>query len=158
MARKKTAPDLAELTRPEALPSADEMLDAALETPEEVPEERTRKPRMVDASTAALFAPDATDLPERVHAAARAWREANDREVPSVDRLVGTVERVEVDAASGYLAVVTKDETWRAFLPREQLPVVIALLARRPVDEVARRLGEGPGPIAAAAPPEGAGA
>ncbi len=156
MARKKNAPDLEALTRPEALPATDELpLDGAPDVaPDEAAEERVRKPRAVDAATAALFPADvaAADLPERVHAAVRAWREANDREVPSVDRLVGSVERVDVDAASGYVAVVTSEDTWRAFLPREQLAAVVALLVRRPVEEVARVVAEGPGPVAAAPP------
>lgn len=151
MARKKSAPDLEALTRPDPLPERDDAAepdpDAA---PDEAPEERVRKPKVVDAATAALFPAGTPDLPERVQAAVRAWREVNDREVPSVDRLTGSVERVDVDAASGYVAVVTKEDTWRAFLPREQLPTVVALLVRRPVDEVARVVAEGPGPVAAA--------
>lgn len=154
MARKKNAPDLEALTRPEALPLTDDpALDGDPEAPpDEAPEERVRKPKTVDAATAALFPADTPELPERVHAAVRAWREANDREVPSVDRLVGTVERVDVDAASGYVAVVTPEDTWRAFLPRELLATVVALLVRRPLDEVSQTVSAGPGPVAAAPP------
>lgn len=111
---------------------------------QESTDERLRKPKLIDALTAALFPQGTPDLPERVHAAVRAWREANDREVPSIDRLSGTVERVAVDLASGYLAVVTKDDTWRAFLPREQLVTVVALLLRRPLTEVADAMTAGP--------------
>ncbi len=113
-------------------------------------EPASRKPRPVDPAIAALFPPDTTTVHDLVGVAAKAWREATDREAPSIDRLAvpGTLVRIDADAASGYLAVVTADDTWRAFLPREQLATVVALLVRRPVDQVARELGQGPGPIA----------
>lgn len=115
----------------------------------ETSEERVRKPRPVDAATAALFPPGVVVVHEMIAAATKAWREATDREVPSVERLSapGIVQRVDVDAASGYVAVVTADDTWRAFLPREQLATILALMLRRPIDEVARTVATGPGSL-----------
>ena len=53
---------------------------------------------------------------------------------------------------SGYVAVVTKDDTWRAFLPREQVSTIVALMLRRPIEEVARIMAEGPGPLTPSQP------
>lgn len=128
--------------------SVDEGADTRADEPE-VSEERVRKPRPVDAATAALFPAGVVVVHEMIAAAAKAWREATDREVPSVERLSapGAVQRVDVDAASGYVAVVTAEDTWRAFLPREQLSTVVALMLRRPIDDVARVMAAGPGSI-----------
>lgn len=151
MPRKKNVPELEHLTGPE--PSPDELPNELSDAVGyESVDGRVRKPKTVDAATSALFPNGVADLPERIHAAVRAWREANDREVPSIDRLQGTVVRVDVDPASGYLAVVTKDDTWRAFLPREQLVTVVTLLVRRPVDEVTNAMSAGPTAITVSSP------
>lgn len=112
-----------------------------------------RRPKPVDAAIVALFAPGELVEHETIAAAQRAWREATQREAPSVERLAekGTVTRVDADLASGYVAVVTADDTWRAFLPREQFVLVVALILRRPLREVASAFARGPGSLA----PEG---
>lgn len=109
----------------------------------------SRKPRPVDPAIVALFPPGAVVEQEVIAAAQRAWREATQREAPSVERLAekGTISRVDADLASGYLAVVTADDTWRAFVPQDQLALVIALMLRRPVAAVQRALAEGPGSL-----------
>lgn len=121
------------------------------DVPEPAPEpEVARRARPVDPSILALFPPGASVEHETIAAAQRAWREATQREAPSIERLAekGTVARVDADLASGYLAVVTADDTWRAFVPREQLALVIALILRRPIAAVQRTLDEGPGSLA----------
>lgn len=152
MARRKHPDAVAALAQAALEKLGDEpaidALDAQTDEPE-APEERVRKPRPVDAATAALFPPGVVVVHEMIAAATKAWREATDREVPSVERLSapGVVQRIDVDAASGYLAVVTDEDTWRAFLPREQLATVVALMLRRPIDEVARTMAAGPGAL-----------
>lgn len=133
--------------------TADESLDALREAAldpladEPAPaEEKARKARPVDAWIVALFPPGAAVTADTIGAATKAWREANDREVPSIDRLCapGVVKRVDVDALSGYLAVVTDEDTWRAFVPREHVALLVALLVRKPVDEMRAELAKGP--------------
>lgn len=106
-----------------------------------------RKPRPVDPAIAALFPAGTLVEHETIAGAQRAWREATQREAPSIERLAepGTVARVDADLASGYLAVVTADDTWRAFVPREQLALVVGLILRRPIAAVADALARGPG-------------
>jgi hypothetical protein len=149
------------MARRKATESVDALRDAALdgigeepaevdpESAEEAVEEKARKQRPVDPSVAALFPTGVVVVHEMLSAASKAWREATDREAPSVDRLSapGLIERIDVDALSGYVAVVTKEDTWRAFLPREQVATVVALMLRRPIEEVARIMAEGPGPL-----------
>ncbi len=142
-----------------ATDSVDSLRDAALDgigeepadgdVAPEVTEDRARKPRPVDPSVAALFPTGVVVVHEMISAASKAWREATDREAPSVERLSapGAVERVDVDALSGYVSVVTKDDTWRAFLPREQVATVVALILRRPIEDVARTMARGPGSL-----------
>ncbi len=111
---------------------------------------RVRKPRVLDPAVAGLFeAPDEGTV-ERVAEAHRCWREATQREAPSVERLAapGVIDRIDVDETSGYLAVVTGEDTYRAFVPREQVAVLVALMLRRRVPEVTARLAEGPGSLA----------
>lgn len=130
-------------------PPAEGAVEAETPTPE-----APRKPRPVDAATAALFPPQATDLHELLAAAQKQWREATEREAPSLERLSapGVVQRIETDAVSGYLAVVTADDTWRAFVAREQLATIVALLLRRPIEAIARELSRGPVSLAGATP------
>jgi hypothetical protein len=81
--------------------------------------------------------------------------EATAREAPSIERLAtaGTLARVDADLVSGYLAVVTPGETWWAFVERPQLPVIVALLLRRPVAAVEAALDEGPVTLTPSAEP-----
>jgi hypothetical protein len=125
-------------------------LGEAPDAPTEVPEARAPRAKVVEPAVAALFPAGVVDLGELVCGAQRCWREATEREAPSLERLSapGVVLRVEADAPSGYLAVVTEGDTWRAFLPREQLALVVALVLRRPLESVARELGRGPGVLA----------
>jgi hypothetical protein len=105
-----------------------------------------RRPKPVDPAIAALFAETPEAATARVAEAARHWREATAREAPSVERLAtaGDLARVDADLVSGYVAVVTAEETWRAFVDRAQLPTLIALLLRRPLAQVEASLDEGP--------------
>lgn len=154
------------MARRKATDSVDALRDAALERIGEEPaeadaealaeaaaeavEEKARKQRPVDPSVAALFPSGVVVVHEMISAAAKVWREATDREAPSIERLSapGVIERVDVDALSGYVAVVTKEDTWRTFLPREQVATVVALMLRRPIEEVARVMAEGPAKLA----------
>ncbi|MEZ4390256.1 MAG: hypothetical protein R3A48_04100 [Polyangiales bacterium] len=122
---------------------------------EELSDGRARKPRLVDPAIVALFPPGAAVDHEVIAAAQRAWREATQREAPSIERLAerGTVRAVDADLSSGYLAVTTADDTWRAFVPQDQLALVIALMLRRPLSAVAQSLAEGPGTLAPPAEP-----
>ncbi|MFO0647103.1 MAG: hypothetical protein U0326_12750 [Polyangiales bacterium] len=132
----------------------EEPSEADVEALEEAVEEKVRKQRPVDPSVAALFPSGVVVVHEMISAASKTWREATDREAPSVDRLSapGVVERIDVDALAGYGAVVTKDDTRRAFLPREQVSTIVALMLRRPIEEVARIMAEGPGPLTPSQP------
>ncbi|MBL8600387.1 MAG: hypothetical protein JNK72_00540 [Myxococcales bacterium] len=109
-----------------------------------------KKPKAVDPAVAALFSPEVTELGAKIQQWSKVWREATQREAPSIERLAteGQIARVDADLLSGYVAVVTEAETWRAFLPREDVTAVLALLLRRRVDEVAATLAEGPGSLA----------
>lgn len=120
--------------------------------PDELPESHdatSRKPRPVDPAIVALFPLGAVVEHETIANAQRAWREATQREAPSIERLAvhGTVRAIDADLSSGYLAVTTADDTWRAFVPQDQLALVIALMLRRPVTVIAQTLGEGPGTL-----------
>lgn len=123
-----------------------ELLREPLDEPSEGP---ARKPRPVDPAIVALFPPGAAVEHEVISAAQRAWREATQREAPSIERLAerGTIQAVDADLSSGYLAVTTRDDTWRAFVPQDQLALVIALMLRRPLSAVAKTLAEGPGTL-----------
>jgi hypothetical protein len=109
-------------------------------------ETRVRKPKVVDPAIAALFAAGAEGVHEQVLAASKLWRDATEREAPSIERLAapGVITHIDVDAASGYVSVATNDDVWRAFLAREQLATVLALLLRRPVVDVAAAIARGP--------------
>ncbi|MBI5512611.1 MAG: hypothetical protein HY909_02520 [Deltaproteobacteria bacterium] len=136
-------------------PALDPLRASALEHLGEAPLEGAPEPtaarprRVVEPAVAALFPAGVVDLGELVTSAQRCWREATEREAPSLERLSapGAVLRVEADAPSGYLAVVTEGDTWRAFVPRESLALVVALILRRPLEVVARELGRGPGAL-----------
>ncbi len=53
--------------------------------------------------------------------------------------------RVDTDLVSGYLAVVTPEETWRAFVDRApRLGTIVALLLRQPLAAVEVALADGP--------------
>jgi hypothetical protein len=145
MARHRVDPT----TLPE-LPDTPDTPDEAEATREAPVDPATpRRVRPVDPDIVALFAPGATVEHETIAAAQRAWREATQREAPSVERLAekGTINRVDADLASGYLAVTTADDTWRAFVPQDQLALVIALMLRRPLAAVTATLAEGPGAV-----------
>lgn len=132
---------------PNALDAALDALDAAQQEPDEPAV--ARKPKPVDPEIVALFPEGALVTPEVISAAAKTWREATQREAPSIERIAtgGGLSRVDVDAVSGYVAVTTREDTWRAFLPREQLATVLTLLLRRPMAEVQRALAKSPGSI-----------
>lgn len=130
----------------------DETLDeeALADVAEEVSEgPRVRKPKLPEPHIAALLpeaAPEAQA--EMIASANKAWREATEREAPTIERLVlAGVTRVDADAASGYLAVVTADETWRAFVDHERFFIVLALLTRRPVHALKESLARLPGSV-----------
>lgn len=139
----------------EAPEEPDETLDeeALADLAEEVSEvsegPRVRKPKLPEPHIAALL-PDAAPeaQAEMIASANKAWREATEREAPTIERLVlAGVTRVDADAASGYLAVVTADETWRAFIDRERFFIVLALLTRRPVHALKESLSRLPGSV-----------
>lgn len=137
---------------PNALDAALDALDAAQQEPDEPAV--ARKPKPVDPEIVALFPEGALVTPEVISAAAKTWREATQREAPSIERIAtgGGLSRVDVDAVSGYVAVTTREDTWRAFLPRDQLAMIVALILRRPIEDVARQLASGPGSLTAARP------
>jgi hypothetical protein len=139
----------------DALDAADVELATDLAS-EADPASPGRRPKLLDPALAALF-PDAIEAATaRVAEAARHWREATAREAPSVERLAtgGTLDRVNVDLVSGYLAVVTAEETWWAFVERPHLATIVALLLRRPVVEVEAAIADGPATLKpTAAPP-----
>lgn len=151
MARPRPPSPALEAIRDAAIADMDRALD---EAPEEPVAPVSRKPRPVDPQIAVLFPSGVVQVHELLALANAAWREATMREAPPLERLAtpGVTQRVDVDAASGYVAVVTDEDTYRAFVPRDQLATIVALLVRRPVDVVARELSTGPG----AFKPEGA--
>jgi hypothetical protein len=150
MANKRRTSDALNVLREAAIeqlgdePSVDSEVDES-----EPVEEKIRKPKVVDAAVAALFPAGIQVIHEMILAASKTWREATEREAPSIEKLsmAGVIERIDVDGASGYVSVVTEEDTWRAFLPREQLSIIVALMLRKPIEEVARVMAEGPGPI-----------
>jgi hypothetical protein len=76
-----------------------------------------------------------------------AWKEATDRETPTLLQLLqsGSVKRVDVDAIAGYLAVQTGEDTHRAIgVRREMVAPLVATLTGRAVDEVTALLARGP--------------
>ena len=128
----------------DALDAAD--LELAADLAAEADPSPARRPKALDPAIAALF-PDAPEAAlARVADASRQWREATAREAPSLERIAtaGTLARVDADLVSGYLAVVTPDDTWRAFVDRAQLPTMIALLLRQPLAAVEAAVAEGP--------------
>ena len=106
----------------------------------------TRRPKPLDPLLAALFSEPPEPAAVRIAEAARHWREVTAREAPSIERIAtsGTLVRVDTDLVSGYLAVVTAEETWRAFVERPQLGTIVALLLRQPLAAVEASLAEGP--------------
>jgi len=106
----------------------------------------TRRPKPLDPLLAALFAEPPEAAAVRIAEAARHWREVTAREAPSIERIAtaGTLVRVDTDLVSGYLAVVTPEETWRAFVERPQLGTIVALLLRRALADVEAALADGP--------------
>lgn len=106
----------------------------------------SRRPKLLDPALAALFAEPLEAAAARVSDAARHWREATAREAPSVERIAtaGTLVRVDTDLVSGYLAVVTQEETWRAFVDRAWLATIVALLLRQPLATIEAALADGP--------------
>jgi hypothetical protein len=77
------------------------------------------------------------------------WREATDRDTPTLHQLLaGTITRVDVDAVTGYVAVVTSEETHRAMgVRREWVARLVATLTGHDEAEVAGRLVKGPAKI-----------
>lgn len=130
-------------------------VELAAELAAEADASPARKPKLLDPAIAALF-PDPIEVATaRASEASRHWREATSREAPSIERIAtgGSLARVDIDAVSGYLAVVTAEETWRAFVERPHLATLIALLLRRPVAEVEAAIAEGPATLKPEAPP-----
>jgi hypothetical protein len=121
------------------------------------PEARVRKPRPLDPAIVALFPPELAVDHDFIASAQRAWREATQREAPSIERLAerGTIQRIDADLSSGYLAVVTADDTWWAFVPQPVLPAVLALMLRTPQREITDALAAGPGTLKPPAGDEG---
>ena len=159
--RKRRSPDAVDALRDAALdrlgeeppPPETPPTDDLSEAPGDEGEARApRKPKPVDPAVVALFPTGVMVVHEMIAAAAKTWREATEREAPSIEKLSaeGVVTRVDADAASGYVAVVTAEDTWRAFLPRDQLAMIVALILRRPIEDVARQLASGPGSLTAA--------
>lgn len=139
MAKPRSAPAALDALRDAAI----DALDRALEDPPEDPPQ-ARKPKAIDPQVAVLFPSGVVQVHELLASANAAWREATMREAPSLEKLSGTVKKVNADAASGYVSVSVEGETFWAFVPREQLATIVALLVRRPIDAVARELGSGP--------------
>jgi hypothetical protein len=133
-------PELETLDPSDDAPAADE---------EAAPEARVRKPKPLDPAIVALFPPELAVDHEFVGGAWRAWREATQREAPSIERLAerGTIQRIDADLSSGYLAVVTADDTWWAFVPQPVLPAVLTLMLRTPQREITDALAAGPGTL-----------
>jgi hypothetical protein len=158
--RKRRSPDAVDALRDAALERLGEEPEAPPpDDPSEAPADEgearaPRKPKPVDPAVVALFPTGVMVVHEMIAAAAKTWRDATEREAPSVEKLSaeGVVTRVDADAASGYVAVVTQEDTWRAFLPRDQLAMIVALILRRPIEDVARQLASGPGSLTAARP------
>lgn len=123
--------------------------DAPAPDEEAAPEARVRKPKPLDPAIVALFPPELAVDHEFVGGAWRAWREATQREAPSIERLAerGTIQRIDADLSSGYLAVVTADDTWWAFVPQPVLPAVLTLMLRTPQREITDALAAGPGTL-----------
>jgi hypothetical protein len=115
-----------------------------------------RKPKLLDPLLAALFTEPVESATARVAEAARHWREATAREAPSIERIAtaGTLCRVDTDLVSGYLAVVTPEETWRAFVDRPQLATILALLLRRPLAAIEAAIADGPATLKPTEPTE----
>jgi hypothetical protein len=79
-----------------------------------------------------------------------AWREATDRETPTLLQLLqgGGVRRVDVDAIAGYLAVQTDEDTHLAIgVRREMVAPLVATLTARTINEVTALLARGPAKI-----------
>jgi hypothetical protein len=133
-------PELETLDPAEDAPTPDEEAAAGA---------RVRKPRPLDPDIVALFPPELAVDHEFIASAWRAWREATQREAPSIERLAerGTIQRIDADLSSGYLAVVTADDTWWAFVPQPVLPAVLALMLRTPQREITDALAAGPGTL-----------
>ena len=123
--------------------------DAPAPDEETAPEARVRKPKPLDPAIVGLFPPELAVDHEFVGGAWRAWREATQREAPSIERLAerGTIQRIDADLSSGYLAVVTADDTWWAFVPQPVLPAVLTLMLRTPQREITDALAAGPGTL-----------
>lgn len=140
MPRDPEDPELETLDPTDDAPAPDE---------EAAPEARVRKPRPLDPAIVALFPPELAVDHDFIGSAWRAWREATQREAPSIERLAerGTIQRIDADLSSGYLAVVTADDTWWAFVPQPVLPAVLTLMLRRPQREITDALAAGPGTL-----------
>lgn len=128
----------------DALDAAD--IELAADLAAESDASPARRPKPLDPALAALFAEPPEAAAARIAEASRHWREVTAREAPSIERIAtaGTLVRVDTDLVSGYLAVVTPEETWRAFVDRPQLGTILALLLRRPLASVEEAIAEGP--------------
>jgi hypothetical protein len=78
-----------------------------------------------------------------------AWREVTDRDTPTFLQLLEeTIERVDVDEPTGYLAVHVEGDTHRVIgLRRDAIPPLVATLTGRPREQVGALLGAGPAKI-----------
>lgn len=77
------------------------------------------------------------------------WREAAGTDAPTLNQLLqGTVVRVDVDAAAGYVAVTTGEDTYHAIGVRQDLVVpLVAVLTKHTDSEIAALLAKGPAKI-----------
>lgn len=85
-----------------------------------------------------------------------AWREVKDQDAPTLLQLMaaGGAQRVEVDLASGYLAVTAGEDKWLAFnFRRDFLPALVAVLTGRPEAVVRPLLEKGPARVEREAAP-----
>lgn len=128
----------------DALDAAD--IELATDLAAESDASPTRRPKPLDPLLAALFAEPPEAAAVRIAEAARHWREVTAREAPSIERIAtaGTLVRIDTNLVSGYLAVVTTEDTWRAFVERPQLGTIVALLLRQALAAVEAALADGP--------------
>ncbi len=113
-----------------------------------------RRPKLLEPEVAVLLDPDVEAATQRAWEANQRWREATEREAPSLERIAtsGTLRRVDADFVSGYVAVATDEETHRGFVDRVWLGTLLAVLLRRPRTDLEAALAEGPVSITLPAP------
>ncbi|MDP3276006.1 MAG: hypothetical protein Q8Q09_12470 [Deltaproteobacteria bacterium] len=99
-----------------------------------------------NSKTSFVPAFDDIDPVRLVRSLAMSWRAVTDWDSPTYLQIAqGRIQRVDVDLPTGYVAVVTPDDTHRAIgLRREAIVPLVASLTGRTRDEVTRALSEGP--------------